>query len=315
MRASKADPLPHLPDHERRSFLRAFAGSWAAVGGLLAADTRESEARADETPRAEAKEPPPAVPRDPESEREFENILLRMQQELHRALEKPLDQRRWIMAVDLRKCVGCHACTVACKAENKLPPGVVYRPVIETEMGEYPNVARRFIPVSCMQCDEPPCVPVCPVHATYKRPDGIVEIDYDSCIGCRYCIAACPYGARTFDWGEYYRGRTPRREETNGVMAGETPYEGESAPSYEYGRAWTRTGNRSPVGNARKCHFCLHRISAGMLPACVATCISGATYFGDANDPDSLVSKQIARPNRVRLKEEKATEPRVYYLL
>ncbi|MBI5829685.1 MAG: (4Fe-4S)-binding protein, partial [Chloroflexi bacterium] len=86
-----------------------------------------------------------------------------MQADLQRALAKPVDQRRWVMVIDLRKCVACQACTIACIAENKLPPGVVYRPVLDEEIGAYPNVTRKFLPKPCMQCDNPPCVPVCPV--------------------------------------------------------------------------------------------------------------------------------------------------------
>lgn len=231
-----------------------------------------------------------------------EDVLIRMLRDLKRALAKPEAERRWAMAIDLRKCVGCHACTIACVAENKLPPGVVYRPVIEEEFGEYPNVGRRFVPRPCMQCDKPPCVPVCPVHATWKGKDGIVHIDYDKCIGCRYCLTACPYGARTFDYGENYSDGTPAKADY------------EEAPSYEYGVEWKREHDRSPVGNARKCHFCAHRVNRGMLPMCVSSCIGRATFFGDANDPQSLVSKLIALPNASRLKEELGTEPRVYYL-
>jgi len=231
------------------------------------------------------------------------SILARMQEDLKRALAKPIDQRSWVMAIDLRKCIGCSACTIACKAENHLPPGVVYRPVIDLEIGEYPNVSRQFIPRPCMQCDDPPCVPVCPVGATYQRPDGIVEIDYNKCIGCRYCIPACPYSARTFDFGDYYTDGTPERQ----------PYEEEPAP--EYGRSWQRGEDGSPIGNARKCQFCLHRLAVGMLPACVTTCIGGATYFGDRNDPESLVSELIHRPNVMRLKEELGTKPKTYYLV
>lgn len=229
-----------------------------------------------------------------------ESLLLRMQRELRRAMEKPIEQRRWVMVLDLRKCIGCSACTIACKAENQLPPGVVYRPVLEEELGTYPNVTRRFIPRPCMQCDDPPCVPVCPVGATYKRPDGIVEIDYDKCIGCRYCIVACPYAARYFDFGEQYADGTPE------------PQRYEEMPAFEYGRRWSRG---AVEGVARKCHFCIHRLEEGMLPACVTTCIGLATFFGDANDPDSLVSELMASPNAVRLKEELGTEPKVYYLM
>jgi len=229
--------------------------------------------------------------------------LVRMQDELKRAMEKSIDKRKWIMVIDLQKCIGCSACTVACKAENHLPPGVVYRPVIEEEIGEYPNVTKRWLPRPCMQCDEPPCTDVCPVNATWKREDGIVVIDYNKCIGCRYCLTACPYGARYFDFGEDYSDGTPAKQ----------PYEEEPAP--EYGREWTRDGQGSPVGNARKCQFCIHRLNVGMLPACVTTCIGGATYFGDKNDPDSLVSELIGSPRVMRLKEEQGTKPKVYYLV
>ncbi len=234
-----------------------------------------------------------------------EDVVVRMMRELRTALGKPVEERRWVMVIDLRKCVGCHACTVACNAENHLPPGVVYRPVIEEEIGEFPNVSQRFIPRPCMQCGNPPCVPVCPVAATWKRADGIVEIDYDKCIGCRYCITACPYNSRTFDFGEYYS--------KDKGMLGLMPYEKE--PNHEYNKTWDRSDESSPVGNARKCHFCLHRIEKGLLPQCVTTCMGRATYFGDASNPKSLVSELIGKPNVMRLKEELGTDPRVYYLI
>lgn len=239
------------------------------------------------------------------------SALERMQNDLQRALEKPASERRWVMVIDLRKCVGCKSCTIACAAENRLPPGVVYRPVVETEVGTYPNVRRAFLPRPCMQCDKPPCVDVCPVNATWKREDGIVVIDYDACIGCRYCVTACPYGARTFDKGYNYTDGTT----TDPVFVSLDAMAYEKAPSFEYGEEWARKEGKSPIGNVRKCTFCLHRLDEGMLPACVTTCIGEATYFGDANDPESLVSELLAGPNVMRLKEELGTEPRVYYLV
>ena len=201
--------------------------------------------------------------------------------------------------------------------ENKLPPGVVYRPVIDMEVGDYPNVTRKFLPRPCMQCDNPPCVPVCPVGATCRLEDGIVEIDYNACIGCRYCITACPYQARTFDFGENWT--DPAATGPEAALAGQAGGAYQRQPTFEYGKAWTRGENgaipQSPVGNARKCHFCAHRLQAGMLPMCVSTCIGGATFFGDLNDPHSLVSELRARNNAVRLKEELGTEPKVYYLV
>jgi len=203
--------------------------------------------------------------------------------------------------------VGCNACTVACKVENNTPPGVTYHVVIEEEIGRYPNVTRRFLPRPCLQCQHPPCVHVCPVNATYKRADGVVVVVYEACIGCRYCLAACPYGARSSDLGQFYTvGQTPQ------VAAYDLQ------PSFEYGREWKRDPAHrwaSPIGNARKCTFCLHRLEKGMLPACITTCIGAARYFGDLNDPHSLVTRQAASPQVMRLKEELGTEPSVYYLL
>jgi Fe-S-cluster-containing dehydrogenase component len=245
---------------------------------------------------------------------EKNDVILRMQDDLRRALQKAPEERRWIMVIDLRKCVGCNACTVACIAENKLPPGVVYRPVLAEEIGTYPNVSMKFLPKPCMQCDNPPCVPVCPVEATYKNGDGVVVIDYDQCIGCRYCVTACPYASRTFDFGLMYTDGTP--DGFDPVMGQTEADRYERLASYEYGQEWPRNGKDiSPIGNVRKCHFCLHRLQEGMLPACTTTCIGRATYFGDANDPNSLVAELIASPNVMRLKEELGTQPRVYYLV
>lgn len=241
------------------------------------------------------------------------SALERMQGDLKRALVKPVEERRWVMVIDLQKCVGCIACTISCIAENRLPPGVVYRPVIDEEIGTYPNVSRRFLPKPCMQCDNPPCTPVCPVNATYTNKDGVVVIDYDQCIGCRYCVTACPYASRTFDFGKTYAEGTTSEE--HAFVGQEIADDYERSAGFEYGDERPRVSEKaSPVGNVRKCHFCLHRLNAGMLPACVGTCIGEATYFGDANDPDSLVADLIGNPNVMRLKEELGTEPRVYYL-
>jgi molybdopterin-containing oxidoreductase family iron-sulfur binding subunit len=243
---------------------------------------------------------------------EKQDPLMRMQEELRRAMQKPIEQRRWVMVIDLRKCIGCPACTIGCVVENKLPPGVVYRPVMDEEIGVYPNVTRRFLPRPCMQCDNPPCVPVCPVNATYKRPDGIIAINYEECIGCRYCIVACPYSARTFDAGRHYLDSV--NVSMPALLGQQKAMTYEKLPAYEYGETWNRAEGDSPIGNARKCQFCSHRLNAGMLPMCATTCIGRATYFGDANDPDALVSELIASPNVMRLKEEMGTEPKVYYL-
>jgi len=306
--------VPDSHQEARRNFLKTVAGAGAAFAGLAVAgcSLKDPEALAAEVLERDPAATPDFLP--PAVEGEVEDVLIRMQRELRLALQKPKSERRWVMVIDVRKCTGCHACTISCVSENRLPPGVVYRPVIEEELGEYPNVSWRFTPRPCMQCDEPPCVPVCPVKATWKSEDGIVDIDYTKCIGCRYCLVACPYHARTADFGDNWTDGTPG--------GGKTPYE--TTPSFEYGREWRRGKHRilgliaidrSPSGNARKCHFCRHRIEEqGLLPQCVSSCIGRATFFGDAGDSDSLVAELITRPNAMRLKEELAIKPRVYYL-
>lgn len=209
---------------------------------------------------------------------------------------------RWGMVIDLQKCVGCDSCTVACKAENRTPPGVTYNVVVEEQTGTFPNVRHVNIPRPCMQCDNPPCVAVCPVNATYKAEDGTVVIDHDRCIGCRYCMVACPYDARRFNW-------TARTDEN--------PYQP------EWGSAEVP---RRPRGVVEKCTFCVHRIDRGLeegltpgvdraaTPACVNICPVGARKFGDVNDPNSEVAKIISSTPTFRLKEDLGTEPNVYYV-
>ncbi|HEY6004436.1 MAG TPA: 4Fe-4S dicluster domain-containing protein [Anaeromyxobacter sp.] len=241
-----------------------------------------------------------------------QDAIVQMQDELRRALSRPQRQRRWVMVIDRRKCVGCHACTVGCVAENKLPPGVVYRPVLEEETGTYPKVGRTFLARPCMQCDRPPCTKVCPAGATEKNADGVVVIDYEECIGCRKCVAACPYGARTFDSGDFATRGTPDGLAIVGQgRAGRM----ERSPSFEYARAWPRAAGAPPVDKVRKCHFCMHRLAEGVLPACVTTCVGRATYFGDANDAASTVARLVKLPNATRLEERLGTAPRVFYLV
>lgn len=217
---------------------------------------------------------------------------------------------RYGMVIDTRRCVGCKACMAACKAENKTPPGVYYTVVVEdTRNSEFDRPL--FMTKPCFHCEHPPCTKVCPVSATFKREqDGIVVVDYDRCIGCRYCITACPYGARYFDFGENY-------EFTAAGSAWAV------VPSPEYGQYRVRDEDESPVGNVRKCTFCLHLQDAdgkyskeqGRWPACAKTCTGHAIHFGDLMDPESEVSRLLVERQAVRLKEELGTEPNVYYLL
>ncbi len=297
----------------RREIVKAGALVGAGLAGATAVVVRDRLSPPARDPTgAETVRQLPVL--DNIASRPDEDVLVRMQRDLKRAMAKPVEQRRWVMVIDQRKCVGCYACTIGCVAENKLPPGVVYRPVVTEETGEFPNISIKFTPRPCMQCDAPPCVPVCPVKATWKRPDGIVAIDYDKCIGCRYCLTACPYGARTSDFGLRYTDANGGAQAESPATLGEGAAAWEAKPSHEYAKHWIRDHHQSPAGNARKCHFCLHRLEVGELPMCVTTCIGRATYFGDHKDADALVTELIARHNVHTLLMHKGTAPRVYYI-
>jgi len=209
---------------------------------------------------------------------------------------------RYAMVIDLRRCVGCQTCTAACKNANATPPGVQWRRVLDVETGEFPDVRRSFVPVSCMHCGDPPCESVCPTKATKKRADGLVWIDYDLCIGCANCIMACPYEARSIV----------------------------HEPGYAYGdrpMAPEKIGfDPARIGVATKCNFCKDRIDAAAktgqipghdpdaTPACVNSCIAGAMAFGDLEDPQSNVNRLLAETQHFRMHEELGTDPGVYYI-
>lgn len=234
------------------------------------------------------------------------NDTLRMVADLRRALDRPVETRRWGMVIDTRRCIGCHACTAACIAENVLPAGVSYRTVPEAVAGSFPKVQQFFMPTNCMQCEHAPCIDAANAvvpGAMTRRPDGIVTVDYGKMKGRPVFEAAkkaCPYeGALYFDEGRNWTDGTPAVQ----------PYE--KAPSREYGRAWSRGETK---GTTRKCHFCIERIETGMLPACVATCTGQAMHFGDLADGGSLVAERISQNKAWRLENGAGTSPRVFYL-
>lgn len=178
---------------------------------------------------------------------------------------------RWGMLVDLRKCVGCHACTVVCKYENKLIPGMQWTKVLKVgPIGEYPNLTSYTMPVPCMHCQDAPCVEGCPTGASFRREDGIVLIDQDKCVGCKFCMLVCPYGARHMN---------------------------------------------PDKGVVEKCVFCYERLEKGEVTRCTETCMMGARYCGDLDDPDSEIVQLIRKHNAKPLNEELGTKPSVYYIM
>jgi Fe-S-cluster-containing dehydrogenase component len=218
----------------------------------------------------------------------------------------PTGAPSWAFGFDAGLCIGCGHCVEACKLENHVPPEPQYnrtwveRHVVATDGAVFvdsPDAGihgfpaqstapgadgievgtSQFVSRLCMQCENPPCVSVCPVSATYRTPEGIVLVDQERCIGCGYCVVACPYGARYL---------TPA---------------GEASP----------TGN---VGVADKCTWCYHRISRGLDPACVEVCPVDARVFGDLADPDSPIQRIAATPGVAVLRPELGTQPRVLYV-
>ena len=193
------------------------------------------------------------------------------------------------MLIDLKKCIGCHACAVACKEAHGTPPAVTRAHVQKEYEGAYPNTVMNIVPMLCMHCENPPCVEACAVEgATYKRDDGIVVIDKEKCIGCKACIAACPYGSR------YYR-------ET------EDGYFGAELNEYEEVMYTVM-----PQGTVDKCTFCAERIDAGgnQPQACVAACVAGARVFGDLD----TLKKQAEEGDGYQLLPDEGTNPSVWYL-
>lgn len=219
---------------------------------------------------------------------------------------KPMDGVEFVYALNLSRCIGCRKCVHACVAENNQSrsPEIQYIRVLEMPRGttnieqgnhhydrpQVPDDKHYYIPIQCHQCAHPPCVKVCPVEATWQEADGITVIDYDWCIGCRYCEAACPYWARRFNFTEPHL----PQEQLNADM------------SYLSNRPRDK-------GVMEKCHFCLHRTRAGRMPACLEVCPTGARKFGNVLDTQSEVSQILKNKRIFVLKEEVGTLPRFFY--
>jgi menaquinone reductase, iron-sulfur cluster-binding subunit len=217
----------------------------------------------------------------------------------------------WGMVIDLDRCTGCQACVFACKAENNVPAvgseeakrgrTISWMQVLTETDEEHNGEGMRFIPRPCMQCDDPPCTKVCPVYATFRNPEGIVGQIYARCIGCRFCMAACPYNAKYFNWYRYQKEAPGQNPEVS----------------------------LRDKGTVEKCTFCHHRLNKARqkalaehrefdpreyVPACAEACPAQAIVFGDLSDPASEVSQLARSPRAFKLQEELGTKPKVIYL-
>ncbi len=256
----------------RRTFLRGLGGGGAAAVAAVAAAALPTKAEAAPAPVAEFSlglDPTSITPAGQDYEIAHDRSVYAYTIKDGALAREGFAGKRWGMLIDLRKCIGCQACTVACKFENNVPEGVFRTWVPDVELGTYPDTRRAFLPRLCNHCERPSCIEVCPAGATWQRQYGIVEIDYDRCWGCGACVNACPYDARFID-------------------------------------PVTKTAN--------KCTFCSQRVDQGLLPACVETCVGGARQFGDLNDPNDPMTRQVLTEPVQQLKPYTGNEPRVYYI-
>ena len=302
---------PAAPRMTRRGFLCATAGAAGGAAALAAAVSPLRNLDGDDLPSLERFLQKHYKEMSPE---EMNDVLDRIRASVEKRYGVKPNLRdvkskagvEFVYALNLTRCIGCRRCVHACVAENNLSrdPQIQYirviempRGTIDLERGNHhydrptvPDENHFYMPVQCHQCAKPPCVKVCPVEATWQEPDGITVIDYDWCIGCRYCEAACPYWARRFN----FAAPTIPADELN--------------PDMSY------LSNRPrPKGVMEKCTFCLHRTREGKMPACLEVCPVGARKFGSVLDAKSEVS-QILKTKRIFvLKEEVGTLPRFFY--
>jgi tetrathionate reductase subunit B len=275
----------------RRKFFRTIAGVGAGIAAA-AAGLKTLAGR-----KAEAAALPPVLAES------NGNLLVRMQRDLEQTLARGTTPS-WLMVVDTRKCIGCDSCTVACRAENPAGPAGGFRRVIQLRFTPGPRPVSIFKPANCLQCDNPPCAQAVPEGMIRKRPDGIVEFDYGRLRGpyAAAAAAACPFNAIHVDDGRTFTQGTP------------APQAYEERSFVENGVSCSRKpGANRLADTARKCTFCSHLLEAGVLPACVTTCIGGAMYFGDANNPSSLVNEITQGRRRFQGHDRRGVGPRVVY--
>lgn len=286
----------------RRNFLKTGLALAAAATGTLAIPGM-GRLSAQEGKKESAGSPGNSLPvlstdgrlLDPVTGKPVKKDVDYRSKEGHQEVREGIPGRKWVMVIDLAECDGCEKCTVACSKHHGTPPDQQWIRVFK--MRGAPEKAAYWFPKPCFHCDDPPCTRVCPVDATFKRQDGIVLIDNERCIGCRFCMAACPYSTRVFNWSK--------------------PKESGDLIRYSPEKSVPRR-----VGTVEKCDFCPDMLRQGKLPHCATSCVMGAIMFGDANE-DAVtnykgetfrLSKLLKDKGGYRYLEELGTRPSVYYL-
>ncbi len=281
----------------RREFVRT--GLWATGAGAAGAAATGRPGLADDTQPSSGDSAPETVALTPDGQL----VAVRGARpaappaEDWTGVRRGMPGRKWVMVVDLAKCDGCGECVTACRTGHFTPADREW--IRLYKMQDAPETARYWFPKPCFHCDNPPCVKVCPVGATFKRDDGVVLVDNTRCIGCRFCMAACPYSARVFNWGP-----PANPTETDTVHTG------------------PGSGLPRRIGTTEKCDFCESRLGEGKLSHCSEECPMGAIYMGDQNE-DSVTngagvtlqfSKLLRDRAGYRHLEDLGTHPRVFYL-
>ncbi len=241
--------------------------------------------------------------------------------ELSKRGREGIKNKRWVMVIDLAKCRNARKCIESCQSAHELRPHEYH--ITTLSMQDSPDTSPYYMPKPCQHCDNPPCVSVCPVDATFKRQDGIVLIDNERCIGCRFCMAACPYSARMFHWEEPLKNADYKEKEKkykNAVKHGDIQTAVDLKAGLEYD---VERNVPQRKGTISKCLFSADRLREGKLPSCVSACPNGVFYFGDENE-DAVTNGTTKETVRLtELKEKNAayqlmpelgTKPRVYYL-
>ena len=289
-------------DNSRRNFLKKLPVLAAGTAALASCSSEEWDEFLQQNFRTLSKE-------------EKEDILKNLEKKYSKKYGKefivsdkpPIDGVLFGYALDLSRCIGCRRCVYACVDENNQSrePQVHWIQVLQMENQKGIDVAHAnidynpevvpeeghfYMPVACQQCRNPQCTTVCPTKATWQEEDGIVVVDYNWCIGCRYCMAACPYGARHFNWGEPH------------------------IPDDEVNPVTSYLGNRPRIkGVVEKCTFCIQRVRNGQYPSCVEICPTGARKFGNLLDPESEIRYILENKRVLIFKEELNTQPKFYY--